>query len=56
MSNLLDDFNQACHDFDIEQVQSLLQCNATAYQPSSELCDLVWREGEQSKKPVLTLL
>ena len=56
MSVLLDNFNQACQDFDAEKVQSLLQCSATAYQPSSELCDLVWSEHEDSKKISLTLL
>lgn len=49
MSVLLDDFNQACRDFDIKKVQSLLQCEAIAYEPNSELCDLVWSEREKSK-------
>ncbi|MGS2716916.1 polysaccharide biosynthesis protein [Eionea flava] len=49
MSNFLNEFDQACHDFEIEKVQALLQSAPTAYSPSSDLNDLVWRKKAANK-------
>ena len=56
MSDLLDQFDQACHDFEVEDIQRLLKDAPTAYTPSSELCDLVWSKRERNKRKKLTLM
>jgi FlaA1/EpsC-like NDP-sugar epimerase len=56
MSDLLGQFDQACHDFEIEEIQRLLKHAPTAYAPSSELCDLVWSKRERNKRKKLTLI
>ena len=56
MSDLLSQFDKACHDFEIEKIQKLLQEAPTAYAPSSQLCDLVWGKREINKGAKLKLI
>jgi len=56
MSDLLNQFDEACHSFEIEKIQELLKHASTAYTPSSELCDLVWSKREHNENAKLTLI
>ncbi|MER2493219.1 polysaccharide biosynthesis protein [Catenovulum sediminis] len=44
MFKLVDELDEACHNFEIEKIQKLIKEAPTGYVPSSELCDLVWKE------------
>lgn len=46
---LLNTLDDSCNRFDIPAVQKLLLDAPTGYEPSSELCDLVWKEGSGDK-------
>jgi len=56
MSDLLNRFDDACQNFEIETIQALLQSAPTAYSPSSELCDLVWGNRKHNKETKLKFI
>ncbi|EFZ0533021.1 TPA: polysaccharide biosynthesis protein, partial [Shigella sonnei] len=50
LSLLLKELDQACHDFDHERIRSLLLQAPAAFNPTDDICDLVW----QQKKSLLS--
>ncbi|KAB7684920.1 MULTISPECIES: nucleoside-diphosphate sugar epimerase/dehydratase [Plesiomonas] len=50
LSFLLKELDQACHDFDHERIRSLLLQAPAAFNPTDDICDLVW----QQKKSLLS--
>jgi len=42
MIELIKNLDTACHNFEIDSIQKLLQEAPTGYTPTSKLCDLVW--------------
>ena len=50
MKVLLDELDTACHNFEIEKIKRLLLDAPTGYQPSSDLCDLVWLQSAGASK------
>ncbi|TVP52981.1 MAG: polysaccharide biosynthesis protein [Halomonadaceae bacterium] len=47
VAQLLERFDAACRDFDCQTVLDLLVEAPTAFTPSNELGDLIWRQGQQ---------
>lgn len=50
LSLLLKELDQACHDFDHERIRRLLLQAPAAFNPTDDICDLVW----QQKKSLLS--
>ncbi|EMA7116974.1 polysaccharide biosynthesis protein [Escherichia coli] len=50
LSLLLKELDQACHDVDHERIRSLLLQAPAAFNPTDDICDLVW----QQKKSLLS--
>ncbi|WP_107367695.1 nucleoside-diphosphate sugar epimerase/dehydratase [Shigella sp. SHS-8] len=50
LSLLLKELDQACHDFDHELIRSVLLQAPAAFNPTDDICDLVW----QQKKSLLS--
>lgn len=48
---LISKLDRACHDFDHAAIRALLLEAPAAYQPSGEVCDLVWLAGGRQKVP-----
>ncbi|HCR8465025.1 TPA: polysaccharide biosynthesis protein, partial [Shigella sonnei] len=44
LSLLLKELDQACHDFDHERIRSLLLQAPAAFNPTDDICDLVWQQ------------
>ncbi|KMT64752.1 nucleoside-diphosphate sugar epimerase/dehydratase [Catenovulum maritimum] len=49
MFHLIDNLDEACHNFEIEKIQKLIKEAPTGYVPSSDLCDLVWKDRPPTK-------
>lgn len=50
MKELLNALERACNDNDISLIQSILLNAPTEYNPSSDLCDLIWSENIKSNE------
>ncbi|MGL4601030.1 MAG: polysaccharide biosynthesis protein [Plesiomonas sp.] len=48
LSVLLNQLDEACHNFDHERIRQLLLKAPAAFQPTDGICDLVWQEKQKS--------
>ncbi|MCA6222226.1 polysaccharide biosynthesis protein [Photorhabdus antumapuensis] len=49
LHSLLTELDSACNDYDHMQIRSLLLKAPAAFQPTDEICDLVWKTQQQNK-------
>ncbi|MFQ6370362.1 polysaccharide biosynthesis protein [Shewanella sp. YIC-542] len=50
---ILDKLDVACHDFDHQTIRDLLLAAPTGFNPTDDICDLVWRNKQKNEKPSL---